>query len=305
MASDNLRGPGLKPKTPNEVRNVKKDDLMQRFSMNFRKLLEDRENVGGTPKSVTFNPETVETSFGGSQTPGRIKDTSVHLDFTHVDAKLKEAAESKEESKSKDMESKEESKSKDKDAKERIKSKDEDTKEETKSRDKNTKGTPKRIGTPNSVRKAKPQTNGHISKDRNITKPLHSIDADTSLKAKAVLKAAKSKVNNGLPNQFKPEPLKSVKPSADIKTPKKNLMNGSVRGSFQTPDKRHSFDLLKDSSYSGTPDCFNPVTFETPHSKARLSGGDTSVSGSSRDASMESDASRMTVAVRVRPFSAR
>ena len=54
------------------------NEIMQRFSVNLRRMIENRENLAA--KSVTFSAATVETSFGGTQTPGRIKDSSVLSD---------------------------------------------------------------------------------------------------------------------------------------------------------------------------------------------------------------------------------
>ena len=54
------------------------NEIMQRFSVNLRRMIENRENLAA--KSVTFSTATVETSFGGTQTPGRIKDSSVLSD---------------------------------------------------------------------------------------------------------------------------------------------------------------------------------------------------------------------------------
>ena len=39
--------------------------------------LEHASNKPTPPKSVKFNPETIETSFGGTQTPGRIKTDTI------------------------------------------------------------------------------------------------------------------------------------------------------------------------------------------------------------------------------------
>lgn len=56
------------------------NEIMKRFSNNLRRMIEDRENLAA--KSVTFSAETVETSFGGTQTPGQIKDSSVLIDHS-------------------------------------------------------------------------------------------------------------------------------------------------------------------------------------------------------------------------------
>ena len=54
------------------------NEIMKRFSNNLRRVIENRENLIG--KAVTFSTETVETSFGGTQSAGRVKDSSVLSD---------------------------------------------------------------------------------------------------------------------------------------------------------------------------------------------------------------------------------
>ena len=282
--------PIVKSHTSHAANKAKsQDEIMKKFSKNFRRLMETRENVPGSPKSVSFNPETVETSFGGSQTPGQIKDTSVHLDFSVVDARRKE-----------------QNATKDQDCGDStLESTDESI---TTSKDNASNETSRKPGSLSTTStKTKLQTNGHLSKDRSSkTKPLQTNDTEKTVRVKSapVLKNVKSKLNGGLPNQFKPD-CRSTTPVtqvAECKTPKKTHLNGTTNSNFQTPDRQYTLDHLKDPLHtSGTPECFNPVTFETPRCKPRWSSGDTSGSNSS----MESDASSMTVAVRVRPFSSR
>lgn len=54
------------------------NEIMKRFSNNLRRMIENRENLVG--KAVTFSTETVETSFGGTHSAGRIMDSSVLSD---------------------------------------------------------------------------------------------------------------------------------------------------------------------------------------------------------------------------------
>lgn len=71
-----------KPRVVTGKSSVPKDDLVNKFSKNMRRLMHNREN-GTLPKeslpskAVTFNVETIETSFCGTQTPGRIKELSM------------------------------------------------------------------------------------------------------------------------------------------------------------------------------------------------------------------------------------
>ena len=62
------------------------NEIMKRFSNNLRRVIENRENLIG--KAVTFSTETVETSFGGTQCAGRIKDSSVLSDNGQQVSKL-------------------------------------------------------------------------------------------------------------------------------------------------------------------------------------------------------------------------
>ena len=51
----------------------KNDELLKEFSLNVRRVIGNRENVIQGQRGVTFNPEVMEESIGGTQTPGRIK----------------------------------------------------------------------------------------------------------------------------------------------------------------------------------------------------------------------------------------
>ena len=54
-----------------------RDELLKKFSKNFRKVIENREQNStpvhvGTSRSVKFNPETYDVSIGGTETTGHI-----------------------------------------------------------------------------------------------------------------------------------------------------------------------------------------------------------------------------------------
>ena len=56
-----------------------RDELMRKFSKNMRKVMSTRDfpKESLPSKAVKFNAETIETSFGGTQTPGKIKELSM------------------------------------------------------------------------------------------------------------------------------------------------------------------------------------------------------------------------------------
>ena len=357
------------------LKHKHQDEMKKRIANNMRRLIE-KENVPNSPstKSVTFNPATVETSFGGSQTPGRTKlysdDSVVHLDFTHVDAQLKKeeeaAAASASVSASTSASPKTSSKpatsawrtktptkqssadGKDTKVKEQNKS-GESTKTEkgakpkpllssakrplsagVKEQKSDVKDTNKRphstgvkdVRTPAKDTKHRGKINGHDeAKDmktkgnnfephsngmKDIKTPVkdtkHKDEAkDTKVKIHVDINLktdktpgtphmkTKLKTSSPLPNQFKQPQRVVTTESGD---------------SMTTPARKSLPDHLKSNGVRGTPDCFNPVSFDTPLIKSRQSSGDVWNSSLSRD-SIESDSSSMTVAVRVRPFSAR
>ena len=64
-----------------------KDDIVKKFSQNLRRMIDSRNSprqdgcsAHDRLRTVKFNSQTIETSFCGTQTPGKIKDSSVLSD---------------------------------------------------------------------------------------------------------------------------------------------------------------------------------------------------------------------------------
>ena len=66
-----------------------RDEVMKKFSRNLKKLLDNRDNKPSkshshqSQRGVRFNPRTVDVSFGGTETSGKIKDLA--LDTANID----------------------------------------------------------------------------------------------------------------------------------------------------------------------------------------------------------------------------
>ena len=224
-----------------------RDEVMEKFSKNLKKLLDKRE-PSGTPKrkhhhssrGVRFNPETVDVSFGGTESSGKIKDLT--LDSTKIDIQI-------------DV--------------------DGDKRERSRGNSRNPPKSSMDNGTNNEfkVPSSKP------------SKPNHSTDASRP-KSPRRNSASETKQNNN--KHANGHSIGS---------------NGSsfVNGQPCTPVRRHTMDQLKKAEGGmSTPDCFNPVSLaETPGSSLSLKNRKPS-----DDGHITEDSS-VTVAVRVRPFSAR
>ena len=214
--------PRIKTYTNTGSEKVKdpRDELLKKFSKNFRRVMENRENLLADkpihpPKSVKFDPDIVETSIGGTQSLGRINQLS-------------------------------------------------DTSISSYSSTSTTTGNSSTLSSDNSSSDSC-TFNGSLSQSYIDTSSINGHNVSSSTKRKSV---------------------------------DQNAQRRSSTKGFITPSKLPR-RLTGDGPLPSTPECFNPVSFETPKPK----------SVARRSASLEprddQDNSSVTVAVRVRPFSTR
>ena len=198
-----------------------KDELVRKFANKMRRAMQSRENFVVPPKSVKFNPETMETSIGGTQTPGNVKVKSVDDTMSSI------------------------------------------LSTSTVSSILSTSSSILESPTPNTAALKPPSP--ATRRRSEIPIPVRDLTANFERRASATEKH-------------------------DIKmneTPTKpDMMNRFLR--------RHTLE-------QATPECFNPVSFETP----AVLGKHRRTLSAEHESQKEDDCSSMTVAVRVRPFSKR
>ena len=216
--------PRIKAYTSTGSEKVKdpRDELLKKFSKNFRRVMENRENLLADkpihpPKSVKFDPDIVETSIGGTQSLGRINQLS-------------------------------------------------DTSISSYSSTSTTTGNSSTLSSDSSSSDSC-TFNGSLSQSYIDTSSINGHNVNSSTHRRSVDQIAQRQ------------------------------RRSSTKG-FITPSKLPR-RLTGDGPLPSTPECFNPVSFETPKPK----------SAARRSASLEprddQDNSSVTVAVRVRPFTTR
>ena len=219
--------PRIKAYTSTGSEKVKdpRDEILKKFSKNFRRVLENRENLladkpVNPSKSVKFDPEIVETSIGGTQSLGRINQLS-------------------------------------------------DTSISSYSSSSTTTGNNSTLSSSDNSSSDSCTFNGSLSQSYIDTSSFNSNSSSSK--------------------------RRSVSSSQNQNTHRQR--RSSTKG-FITPSKVPR-RLTGDGPLRSTPECFNPVSFETPKPKNAYR----------RSASLEprddQDSSSVTVAVRVRPFTTR
>ncbi len=203
-----------------------RDELLKKFSKNFRKVLENRENLladkpSNPGKSVKFDPEVVETSIGGTQSLGRINRST---DSTSSSSFLSSTT---------------------------------------------TEGN---TSTGSGSSSDSFTFNGSLNQSY-ILNDSSSVNGRVS--------EGSSILNKRISNP--PKPRHSLK---GVTTP-----------------SRIPTRLTAENTAPSTPECFNPVAFETPLSKAKLRRS--SANNSLEHTQDDENSSSVTVAVRVRPFGTR
>ena len=218
--------PRIKTYTSTGSEKVKdpRDEILKKFSKNFRRVLENRENLladkpVNPSKSVKFDPEIVETSIGGTQSLGQINQLS--------DTSISSYSSS------------------------------------------TTTGNNSTLSSSDSSSSDSCTFNGSLSQSYIDTSSFNSNITNLSSQSKSVTQNAQRQ------------------------------RRSSTKG-FITPSKVPRRLTGDHGPLPSTPECFNPVSFETPKPRSAHRR-----SSASLDPGDDQDSSSVTVAVRVRPFTTR
>jgi len=141
------------------------------------------------------------------------------------------------------------------------------------------------------------QLSGHI-RESSILSNDSRLDVDTFTAMKTqdthFLMPSASKTSRSVESHSQLRTPKRTKSDHGFVTPTKTSLQYSIQARSRTPVRKHSVDILKHGSQ--TPECFNPVTIETPQPASRHRHS---------EELLKSEDCGITVAVRVRPFSIR
>ena len=264
------------------------EELLHNFSKNLHQVIQSRDKHHGGPegsqtKAVTFNSEVIETSFGGTRTPGRIKDKVINPIFGPTVKRLNPIEIDWDSATRQTSGSPQPS----------IGSKN-DTRSATQA---------KEPGKPAQVPKVVKKTTEHEARGLvgKVVKacakiPLAERNGQTRKTAPEEMRQETQKVMPG--EKYGQDRMAMGDKERRVRDPRQSghiqQLAEADKICKQTPLRRPSSEQWL--SAAATPECFNPVTFETPAKLLQAKRA------SSKLVFETEDSCGVSVAVRVRPF---